>query len=101
MAVNPVSHTFVQWKGTDVCLDFYCECGYQSHYDGFGAYKVKCPQCSEVWSLPTILPVMRASDIPENTTTSTDDFEGIAQGFTNRGQPVNTVYDGEEDRWLP
>lgn len=24
---------FIQWKGTDVCMDVYCKCGYHSHID--------------------------------------------------------------------
>lgn len=36
---------WIQWKGTDVCIDIYCECGEQSHYDGKFMYGIKCPHC--------------------------------------------------------
>ena len=36
---NPM--TFIQWKGTDLCMDFYCpECGDHSHFDGEFAYSI-------------------------------------------------------------
>lgn len=25
---------FLQWKGTDVCIDLHCVCGRSPHYDG-------------------------------------------------------------------
>lgn len=43
---------FLQWKGTDVCMDFYCACGAQCHYDGYFAYVVKCPHCQRLWEMP-------------------------------------------------
>lgn len=46
---------FVQWKGTDVCMDFYCECGAHCHFDGYFAYHVKCPHCKTVWQMPSNL----------------------------------------------
>lgn len=48
-------HAFVQWKGTNVCMDFHCECGAQCHFDGDFAYTVKCPHCETVWEMPFIL----------------------------------------------
>lgn len=47
---NP--NAFVQWKGTNVCMDFYCECGAQGHFDGYFAYTVKCQHCGTVWQMP-------------------------------------------------
>lgn len=45
-------YAFIQWKGTDVCMDFHCECGAHCHFDGYFAYKVKCPHCETVWEMP-------------------------------------------------
>lgn len=45
-------HAFIQWKGTDVCMDFHCECGAHCHFDGGFAYTVKCPHCNVVWEMP-------------------------------------------------
>lgn len=43
---------YVQWKGTDVCMDFHCECGAHCHLDGYFAYAVKCPHCGAEWEMP-------------------------------------------------
>ena len=40
---------WVQWKGTDVCMDVHCKCGYMSHIDSDFAYNVKCPKCGTVY----------------------------------------------------
>ena len=39
-------HGWVQWKGTDVCVDIHCECGEMSHFDGSFMYVVQCPYCN-------------------------------------------------------
>ncbi len=39
----------IQWKGTDVCVDIYCKCGKQMHFDGDFMYYVKCPHCNQVY----------------------------------------------------
>lgn len=44
---------FIQWKGTQVCLDFMCECGAQSHLDASFAYYVRCPDCGAVYEMGT------------------------------------------------
>ena len=49
MALN----TFIQWKGTDVCMDFHCDCGHHNHIDGYFCYFVKCKGCGQVWKTPS------------------------------------------------
>jgi hypothetical protein len=50
------TRAFVQWKGTDVCLDFSCECGNgHGHYDGYFAYTIECPACHAVYEMPTTI----------------------------------------------
>lgn len=45
---------FIQWKGTDVCLDFICgECGTQGHFDGMFAYLLGCPECDTIYEMGT------------------------------------------------
>ena len=43
---------FLQWKGTDACFDFHCECGAFCHFDGMFAYNVRCPKCKSVYQMP-------------------------------------------------
>lgn len=38
-------HGWIQWKGTDVCIDIHCECGELSHFDGEFMYVIQCPSC--------------------------------------------------------
>lgn len=57
-----VTNIFVQWKGTDVCFDFWCECGAQGHFDGYFAYQVRCPKCEAVFAMPsTVYPLKLAA----------------------------------------
>lgn len=42
---------FLQWKGTDACLDFNCVCGHHSHIDDYFCYYVRCPNCKRVYEL--------------------------------------------------
>lgn len=48
-------HAFIQWKGTDVCMDFRCDCGSNEHIDAMFVYFVKCHKCGTVWEMPTYL----------------------------------------------
>ncbi len=45
---------FIQWKGTDVCMDFACgQCGADQHIDDDFTYFIRCPQCGAVYALGT------------------------------------------------
>lgn len=44
---------FIQWKGTDVCMDFNCPCGTHGHYDGDFAYNLRCPGCGSTYEMGT------------------------------------------------
>lgn len=41
---------FVQWKGTDVCVDLHCTCGRSPHFDGYFLYAWRCA-CGLVWKM--------------------------------------------------
>lgn len=58
---QPESHNFIQWKGTDLCMDMWCECGYQNHYDGFFTYAIKCAGCGQVYQLGTKVEMKKVS----------------------------------------
>lgn len=42
----------LQWKGTDVCLDVTCQCGAESHLDGYIFGKWRCGACGLAFQLP-------------------------------------------------
>lgn len=44
---------FIQWKGTDVCLDFRCPCGADGHIDDSFTYFIHCPSCDAVYEMGT------------------------------------------------
>jgi hypothetical protein len=45
------SNGFIQWKNTNVCMDFYCECGFQGHIDDDFVYYIECPDCHTVYEV--------------------------------------------------
>jgi hypothetical protein len=56
--------TFVQWKGTDLCMDLNCECGCHSHTDSYFGYHAECPSCHAVYEMPTDLALVRVASAP-------------------------------------
>lgn len=42
-------HGWIQWKGTNVCMDIKCVCGKLSHVDSEFAYYIKCVECNRVF----------------------------------------------------
>lgn len=40
---------WIQWKGTEVCMDIHCICGHLGHVDGEFAYHVQCTECGRVY----------------------------------------------------
>jgi len=43
---------FIQWKGTDVCMDVTCICGENGHVDADFAYVLKCGKCGQLYAMP-------------------------------------------------
>jgi hypothetical protein len=74
-AKDPRPDVFIQWKGTDVCFDFNCDCGFDGHFDGYFAYQIQCPGCKAIWAMPsTVYPVKL--DKPLGSAMVTPDDEG-------------------------
>lgn len=49
---NPETEAYgwIQWKGTDVCMDIHCICGAHGHIDADFAYYIECPHCGRVYA---------------------------------------------------
>lgn len=61
---------FIQWKGTDVCLDFRCPCGADGHVDASFTYFIHCPSCGAVYEMGTQVIAKRTTMCdPEDATT--------------------------------
>ena len=54
--------TFIQWKGTEVCMDIICPCGEGLHIDAGFAYAYRCPACQKVYRLGTEVSVIEDPD---------------------------------------
>lgn len=38
---------WIQWKGTQACIDLYCKCGFHGHVDSdMFFYRAFCPACN-------------------------------------------------------
>ena len=59
-------HAWLQWKGTDACLDFYCECGEHTHFDGMFAYHLQCGKCGSVYFLNGHIEIIKLEEKPES-----------------------------------
>jgi len=53
------AETFIQWKGTKVCMDFYCPCGAHGHIDADFTYYVQCGSCRAVFEMGTQVKAVR------------------------------------------
>ncbi len=49
--VEDKPHGWIQWKGTDVCIDLRCECGHHGHFDGDFFYFFECPECKRKYAV--------------------------------------------------
>ena len=57
----------LQWKGTDVCADLICACGYHGHYHGMFMYYVRCAGCGAVFECSPEIKLTRVEDDPNRS----------------------------------
>ena len=53
---------WIQWKGTDVCIDLHCKCGAHWHLDADFAYTTICPRCQTLFSLGAFIKLVPITD---------------------------------------
>jgi hypothetical protein len=70
-------HGWIQWKGTDVCMDVYCSCGKHTHVDADFCYHVKCGACGALFAVCATVRLMPVTE----------------QEIKGRCEPVVTVCD--------
>lgn len=63
--IPPTPNGWIQWKGTDVCMDVYCSCGYHSHIDASFAYYVRCPKCKRVYFMNGHIELIEIKELPD------------------------------------
>lgn len=60
MTKKAPADVFIQWQGTDVCLDFHCyNCNTSAHYDGYFAFALQCPSCGQIYETPSVIPLKK------------------------------------------
>lgn len=42
---------WIQWKGTEVCMDVHCSCGALCHVDSGFCYHIKCTGCGQIYEV--------------------------------------------------
>lgn len=76
---------FIQWKGTDVCMDFHCSCGHANHYDGYFGYEIICEHCRTVFAPSHKVEMVRILE-PND-----DPLESIHSNKLNSDQHINGI----------
>ena len=56
------AHGWIQWKGTNVCMDMHCKCGYHGHFDGDFFYYYKCPKCGARYAVGQVVKLIELTD---------------------------------------
>jgi hypothetical protein len=55
------SHGWVQWKGTNVCMDTHCTCGHHGHVDAEFFYHYCCPACGRKFAVGQVVKLIEMS----------------------------------------
>ena len=66
-------HAWTQWKGTNICMDVHCKCGYHSHLDASFAYHIKCFKCGTVYLCNGHIELIELEEEPEDFVCITED----------------------------
>lgn len=59
-------HGWIQWKGTDLCIDIHCRCGKSTHFDGDFMYYIQCPYCERVYAANGFIELVEVINIKED-----------------------------------
>ena len=70
---HPEPHGWIQWKGTDVCMDVHCACGEHTHIDSSFTYHIKCGKCGQVYECDGHIKLHPMPFEPESTKVTSDD----------------------------
>ena len=61
-----MSYGFIQFKGTDLCMDINCSCGVVSHVDGDFGYNVQCPACGTAYQCNPHISLVALDSVPDS-----------------------------------
>lgn len=57
-----VPGAYLQWKGTNACIDLYCSCGAHVHFDGYFLYQWTCQKCGSNYLMPSNIELIPLND---------------------------------------
>lgn len=55
-------HGWIQWKGTDACVDVHCLCGAHGHIDGDFFYRYQCLACGRKYAVGSIIKLIELTE---------------------------------------
>jgi hypothetical protein len=53
---------WIQWKGTDACIDLHCSCGHHGHVDADFFYFYECPNCKAKYAVGQNVKLIKLND---------------------------------------
>ncbi len=57
---------YIQYKGSDICIDLECKCGWDDHFDGAFLFGFTCPKCGISYLLQDIIEFIETPKTQEN-----------------------------------
>ena len=89
-------HASIQWKGTDVCMDVRCLCGYHSHVDATFAYYFRCKHCGRTFLVGRYVELIEVDECESNCVVEDyDDVDPAGLGKPLPGGEILTVHQQE------
>lgn len=68
---------WIQWKGTEVCMDVHCVCGHSGHFDGAFFYYFECPKCHAKYAVGQNVKLIPMSDEQASHPFCKDSFKTV------------------------
>lgn len=94
---------WIQWKGTEVCMDVHCQCGAHLHVDADFCYHIKCGECGQVYECSGFIRLIPLDFEPSNTLTAYEHDDGATT--VRSSAPAPTVQPEPTQRpsgvWVP
>lgn len=77
------AHGWIQWKGTDVCMDLHCKCGAHMHFDGDFFYNFQCPHCNRKYAVGQTVALIELTE---------DEADGLGGEFKTVAKEDDDVF---------
>lgn len=65
---------WIQWKGTNVCMDVHCQCGKSDHVGEF-VYFYRCKHCGQVYKCDPNIKLIPVSEDDEELSDQMDEVK--------------------------